>query len=127
MGGAPPGSRKKGKDATELQLEQLVDARDVAVATGAVDPEAGRRTEIVPIADVRCSLPPFTHAAACMGALRLHATSVHAPSLHAHAACHAIHMLSYHGNAWAAGQILGRQVHAAWMHLSFAQPLLADG
>ena len=65
MGGAPSGGRKKGKDATELQLEQLVDARDVALATGAIDPEAHRRTEIVPIADVSwpckrscCSMRP---------------------------------------------------------------------
>jgi hypothetical protein len=72
MGGAPPGGRKKGKDAAELQLEQLVDARDVALATGAIDPEAHRRTEIVPIADVRAlqgRMQPRLHAPHCRPAL----------------------------------------------------------
>ena len=59
MGGVPP-SKKKGADAAELALEQLVDQRDATLAQEAAEVEANRRTEILPLAEVRrCPRRPF--------------------------------------------------------------------
>ena len=57
MGGVPS-SKKKSADAAELQLEQLVDQRDAALAQEAAEVEANRRTEILPLAEVHARGPP---------------------------------------------------------------------